>query len=265
MAVTLKGKENKLIALLKSYGSAVVAYSGGTDSTLLALLAKEALGDKHLAVTAASPTYTSAELLQAKAIAKQFGLNLQVVTTDELADPKFTANPVDRCYHCKNHLLKIVHAVALQRGFTTVLDGSNADDGRDYRPGRKAVREWGVNSPLAEAGLTKAEIRRIAKRKKLPNWNKPANACLASRVPYGTVISADVLSRIERAERVLSKMGFRHHRVRHHGEVARIELPPAAISAAVKNRERIVRRINAAGYKFVTLDLAGYQMGCFNP
>ncbi|MCU0608133.1 MAG: ATP-dependent sacrificial sulfur transferase LarE [Candidatus Edwardsbacteria bacterium] len=265
MAVPLKGKENKLITLLKSYGSAVIAYSGGTDSTLLAVLAKEALGDKHLAVTAASPTYTSAELKQAKAIAKQFGLNLQVVTTDELDDPTFTANPVDRCFHCKNHLLKIVHEVALQRGFTAVLDGTNADDGRDYRPGRKAVEGWGVNSPLAEAGLTKAEIRRIAKRKKLPNWNKPANACLASRVPYGTVISADVLSRIERAERALFKMGFRHHRVRHHGDIARIELPPADLPKAIKRRAQLIRQVKTAGYKFVTLDLAGYQMGCFNP
>ena len=263
--MTLQEKEHRVVALLKGYGGAAIAYSGGTDSALLTLLAKEALGDKHLAVTAASQTYTGAELQQAKDIAKRFGFNHLVVTTNELDDPQFTANPVDRCYHCKNHLLKIVHAVALQKGFKTILDGTNADDSRDFRPGRKAALEWGVNSPLAEAGLTKAEIRRIAKRKGLPNWNKPANACLASRVPYGTAINLDVLSRIEQAERALFKMGFKHYRVRHHGDIARIELPPDDLLQAVKQRTQIIKQIKSVGYKFVTLDLAGYQMGCFNP
>ena len=263
--MTIKEKEKRLVSLLKGYGSAVIAYSGGTDSTLLALLAKRALGKDHLAVTASSQTYTTEELAQAKAIAKKHGFNHLVVTTDELDDPQFSANPVDRCYHCKNHLMKIIHAVALQRGFKTVLDGTNADDGGDFRPGRKAAQEWGVRSPLAEAGLTKAEIRKISQRLGLTTWNKPANACLASRVPYGTAISADVLSRIEKAERALAKMGFKQFRVRHHGDIARIELLPADLAKAMKQRTRILQHVKNAGYTFVTLDLAGYQMGCFNP
>ncbi|HTY08333.1 MAG TPA: ATP-dependent sacrificial sulfur transferase LarE [Candidatus Edwardsbacteria bacterium] len=263
--MTLKDKERKVLSLLKGYGSAVIAYSGGTDSTLLALLAKRALGNDHLAVTASSQTYTTEELAQAKAIARKFGFNHMIVTTDELDDPQFTANPVDRCYHCKNHLLKTVHAVALQKGFKAVLDGTNADDGSDFRPGRRAAQEWGVKSPLAEAGLTKAEVRKISRRLGLPNWDKPANACLASRLPYGTPISADVLSRIEQAERALRAMGFKQCRVRHHGDIARIELLAADIPKAINKRAQIIKQIKSAGYKFVTLDLAGYQMGCFNP
>jgi pyridinium-3,5-biscarboxylic acid mononucleotide sulfurtransferase len=263
--MTLKEKEQKVSALLKSYGSAIVAYSGGTDSALLAVLAKRALGGKHLAVTASSQTYTSGELAQAKAIAKKHGFNHLVVATDELDDPQFSANRIDRCYHCKNHLLKLVHAVALQRGFRTVIDGTNADDGGDFRPGRKAAQEWGVKSPLAEAGLSKAEVRKISKRLGLPNWNKPANACLASRVPYGTAISAEVLGRIGNAEQSLAKLGFGQCRVRHHGDIARIELPPKQFAKALRNRTMIVKMVKAAGYKFVALDLAGYQMGCFNP
>lgn len=263
--MTLKDKENKLISLLRSYGSAVIAYSGGTDSTLLALLAKEALGDRHLAVTASSQTYTTGELKLSKAIAKRFGFNHLIITTDELDDPQFAANPVERCYLCKGHLMKSIAAIALQKGIRHILDGTNADDTGDFRPGRKAALEWEVKSPLLESGLCKAEIRRIAKRKGLPNWNKPANACLASRVPYGTPIDADTLRRIELAESALAKLGFARCRVRHHGEIARIELLPADLLKALKQRTQIIRQLKSAGYKFVTLDLAGYQMGCFNP
>ena len=263
--MTNREKERKLVELLKGYGSAVIAYSGGTDSTLLALLAKRALGDDHLAVTASSQTYTTGELRLAKAIAKRFGFNHMIITTDELDDPLFAANPVERCYHCKSHLMKSIAAIALQKGMRHILDGTNADDAADFRPGRKAALEWGVKSPFLEAGLNKAEIRRIARREGLPNWNKPANACLASRVPYGTMIDQDTLRRIERAEAALGKLGFTRCRVRHHGDIARIELMPADLAKAIKQRTQIIRQLKSAGYIFVTLDLAGYQMGCFNP
>lgn len=263
--MALKEKERKVLSLLKGYGSAAVAFSGGTDSTLLAVLAKRALGARHLAVTASSQTYTPAELKMARAVARRYGLNHVVVATDELRDPLFAANPADRCYHCKRHLLETVAAIAARKGIATILDGTNADDTADFRPGRRAAREYGVKSPLLEAGLTKAEIRKISKRLGLPTWDKPANACLASRVPYGTAINAGVLQRIGKAERTLRAMGFKQYRVRHHGEIARIELPQADLPRAIRQRAQMIKRVKAAGYKFVTLDLAGYQMGCFNP
>lgn len=263
--MTPEDKERKVLSLLKGYGSAVVAYSGGTDSTLLAVLAKRALGKNHLAVTASSQTYTAGELASARAVARRYGLNHAVVATDELRDPLFAANPTDRCYHCKRHLLETVAAIAQRRGIRCILDGTNADDAGDYRPGRKAALEFGVKSPLLEAGLTKADIRRISKRLGLPTWSKPANACLASRVPYGTRIDTETLDRIGKAERALARMGFTQYRVRHHGEIARIELPPADLAKAVRHRARILKQVRAAGYRFATLDLAGYQMGCFNP
>ncbi|MDI6741062.1 MAG: ATP-dependent sacrificial sulfur transferase LarE [Candidatus Edwardsbacteria bacterium] len=258
-------KIHKLTRLLKSYGSAVIAYSGGTDSTLLTYLVKQALGVNHLAVTATSPTYTGEELKNAKAIAMRFGFNHAMVTTDELDDPQFAANPLDRCYHCKQHLFKIIGAMALQKGIKTILDGTNADDAHDFRPGRKAAQEWGVISPFAEAGLNKAEIRRLAKAKGLPNWNKPANACLASRIPFGTKIDPETLAKIEKGELFLAKLGIKKCRVRHHGDIARIEVPPRDFNKVVTRKAEIVKGISEAGYKFITLDLAGYQMGCFNP
>ena len=263
--MTTKQKLKKLNGLLKGYGSAVIAFSGGTDSTLLAVLAKQALGDKHLAITAVSPTYAAEEKGFARTMGRELQLNHAIIETDELDDMKFAANPVDRCYHCKNHLFKILSSVAFQKGFRNILDGTNADDGADFRPGRKAALEWEVKSPLAEAGLTKAEIRKTARQMGLPNWHKPANACLASRIPYGTQIDAGTLAKIEKAERALSALGFAKLRVRHHGDVARIEVLPADFAKMIKRKTAIVKKVRQAGYKFVTLDLCGYQMGCFNP
>jgi pyridinium-3,5-biscarboxylic acid mononucleotide sulfurtransferase len=261
----IRGKLARLQKLLASYGSAAVAYSGGVDSSLLALLAKEALDENHLAVTAASQTYTAGELKQAKAIARKFGINLLVLKTDEINDPKFSSNPTDRCYHCKKHLFDAIRSVAAQKGIKYILDGSNADDASDFRPGRRAAEERGIKSPLLEAGLTKNEIRKIAKSKGLPNWDHPANACLASRIPYGVRIDAATLKQIEKAERSLAELGLKTYRVRHHGQVARIEADPGEFDKIIRNRTKLASAIKMAGYKFAALDLTGYQTGCFNP
>ena len=261
----LKNKILRLQKILGSYGSAAVAYSGGVDSSLLALLVKEALGSRHLAVTAVSQSYTPGEMKQARAIAGKFGIKLMVLKTDELSDPKFNANPLDRCYHCKNHLFRAISFVAAKKGLKHILDGTNADDLSDFRPGRRASAEWGVKSPFVEVGLTKAEIRKIARQKGLPNWDHPANACLASRIPYGVKIDAGVLKKVEKAEQALASLGITKYRVRHHGQVARIEADTSEFAKILKNRIKLTAKIKAAGYKFVTLDLLGYQTGCFNP
>jgi len=265
LSPALKKKLERLQKLLASYGSAAVAYSGGVDSSLLALLAKEMLASKHLAVTAVSQSYTPGEMKQARAIAGKFGIKLLVLKTDEINDPKFNANPLDRCYHCKNHLFRAIRSVASKKGLKHILDGTNADDLSDFRPGRRAAEEWGVKSPFVEAGLTKSEIRKIARQKGLPNWDHPANACLASRIPYGVKIDAGVLKQVEKAEKVLAGLGLKKTRVRHHGLVARIEADPKEFGKILKNKVKLAAKIKTAGYKFVTLDLLGYQTGCFNP
>ena len=264
---TLEIKERKLHALLKGYGRVAVGFSGGVDSTLLLRAALDVLGRANvLAVIADTPSLPRKEFAEALRLAESMGTTCAVINPDELSDPNYAANPADRCYFCKKHLFSVIAKVASDKGFATVLDGNNAEDSGDYRPGRRAALELDVKSPLMEAGLTKAEIRALSARAGLPTADKPAMACLASRIPYGTPVTAEVLSQIERSEDAVRAAGFAQCRVRHHGDVARIEVPVADLPRLIGEaaRETVVRGVKAAGYRYVTLDLQGYRMGSLN-
>jgi len=263
----LDAKAEALQALLKGLGRVAVGFSGGVDSTLLLRMALDTLGvGDVLAVIADTPSLPRSEHAEALRLAESMGVTPLVIQPNERDDPDYVANPPDRCYYCKKHLFDRIAEAARERGIDVVLDGNNADDEGDYRPGHRAAQELGVRSPLMEAGLTKAEIRALSARMGLPTADKPAMACLASRVPYGTPVTTEVLGRIERAETVLREAGFVQCRVRHHGEVARIEIPPEAFGRLLQDgcRERVVDRIKVAGYRFVALDLQGYRMGSMN-
>ncbi len=264
---TLKGKERKLQALLRGYGRVALGFSGGVDSTLLLRAALDVLGPGNvLAAIADTPSLPRKEFAEALRLAEAMGAECVVIHPDELNDPDYVANPEDRCYFCKKHLFGGIAKAAEERGGAQVLDGSNVDDTGDFRPGRRAAGELGVKSPLMEAGLTKAEVRALSRNAGLPTADKPAMACLASRIPYGTPVTVGVLAQVERAEEVLRAAGFAQCRVRHHGEVARIEVPVADMPRLLDGSVRgpVTRDIQAAGYRYVTLDLQGYRMGSLN-
>jgi uncharacterized protein len=244
----------------------IVAYSGGVDSAYLALVAAGELGDRALCVTADSASYPERHRELALRIARDFGLRHEVIHTDELARPEYRANPANRCYYCKRELYTHLTAMARERGFAAVADGSNADDRGDYRPGRQAAREFGVVSPLDDAGLTKAEIRELSRQAGLPTWDEPASACLSSRIPYGNEVTPEKLRQIEKAEDALRRLGFRICRVRHHDAVARLEIGRDEMARALDPvvSAAIVREVKAAGYQFVALDLQGYRLGSLN-
>jgi uncharacterized protein len=250
--------------LLASLPGALVAFSGGVDSTLLAVVANEVLGDNALAVTAVSPTYPDHQLADAKAVAERFGLRHAIITTDEFDCAEFVANPPDRCYHCKKALLGEMRRIAEAKGLDYILDGANVDDLDDYRPGSRAAREMGVRSPLQEVGLTKEEIRSFSRQLGLPTWDKPAYACLASRVPYGQPITREILVRIDRAETFLVSLGLREVRLRDHHPVARIEVGPAEMEQAWRHRAEIALTLHEYGYPYVALDLDGFRSGSMN-
>jgi pyridinium-3,5-biscarboxylic acid mononucleotide sulfurtransferase len=259
----LAQKAEALDRRLVGLGSVVVAYSGGIDSALLAAVAHRALGPRVLAVTGESPSYPAHHRSLATLVAAHVGFAHEFMATDELSRPAYRANPVDRCYHCKRELYEKLTALASARGFAAVADGTNADDRADVRPGRVAARECQVVSPLDEAGFTKDEIRELARALGLPTWDEPASACLSSRVPHGTAIDPAVLARIDAAETVLRELGFRICRVRHHGELARLEFGRDEIDRATASpvRETIDRRLKKLGYAYVTVDLRGYRLG----
>jgi uncharacterized protein len=259
-------KAGRLQDILAGYHSVLIAFSGGVDSAYLAIAAQRALGDRALAVTADSPSYPDTHRQLALSIARDFGLAHEIISTAELERPEYRANPANRCYYCKDELYSHLDAIAKERGFAVVVDGNNADDRGDYRPGRQAAREHGVRSPLDEADLTKDEIRALAREAGLQSWNEPASACLSSRIPYGHEVSNELLRQIEQAEQVLRELGFRVFRVRHHDTVARLEIARSEMPRALDPdiNTRIVSGLKALGYQYVSLDLQGYRLGSLN-
>lgn len=259
-------KHARLIEILRAMESVVVGFSGGIDSTLVAAAAHEALGDRALMVIAESESYPRAELELALALARERGWNTRVVNTHELENPEYRKNDGTRCYFCKSELFTHLDRIAKEEGYQHVAYGANVDDMSDWRPGHQAARERAVRSPLYEAGMTKPEIREAARRMELPNWNKPAMACLSSRIPYGTPVTAETLSRIEAAENVLRAAGFEQFRVRHHDQVARIEIPRSEFVRLLEpeSLDRVIQGVKAAGYLYVTLDLQGFRSGSMN-
>jgi len=260
--------QNRLTELeniLAPYGSALVAFSGGVDSSLALAVAARAL-PKHrvLAVTSNNETYLPSELDLARTFVESLGVEHFVVNTRELDDPNYASNPTNRCYFCKSTLYSDLAKLAEEKGYACVVDGVNKDDEGDYRPGRKAAKELGVVSVLSEAAMTKAEVRELAKHLGLPTWDKPALACLSSRFPYGQEITPEKLSQVARAEEFLRREGFGQVRVRHHGEIARLEVGPGELDRAFAMRERISAELLDAGFLYVTLDLAGYKPGSLN-
>ena len=279
----LETRERRLTNLLASFDSVIVAFSGGVDSAYLGWAATQVLGASALCVTADSPSYPDHHRQLALRIAREFQLHHEIIATAEMERPEYRANPVNRCYFCKQELYTSLSQLASERGFGVIVDGSNADDRADYRPGRAAAREFGVRSPLDEADLTKADIRELSRLAGLPTWDEPASACLSSRIPYNAEVTSEKLQMIERAEVVLRGLGFRICRVRHHDPpspeasarqapasagqaLARLEIGRDELARALEPdvRDRIVRELRAIGYAHVTIDLQGYRMGSLN-
>lgn len=262
----MPSKLEDLKNFLKKMNSVLVAYSGGVDSTFLLKVSTDTLGDKVLAVIAKSSTYPEEEIKGAKELCEKFGVKYQSIQTDEFADENFVSNPKERCYYCKSELFSKLLQIAKGNNIPYVLDGSNHDDKSDFRPGNRAKSELGVRSPLMELAFTKQDIREFSKEMGLPTWDKPSYACLASRIPYGTRITQDILKRIGEGEKFLRALGFKQLRVRHHGDIVRIEVDKESIGRIVQNglMDKISRKFEELGYTYVTLDLKGFRTGSMN-
>ena len=259
----LENKRKKLEQILDKMGNVAVAFSGGVDSALLLAVAARMYHVKLIAVTATSVSYAENEKNDAQRFAQRMGVKHRYLDFDQMSIPEFVANGPERCYYCKKGIFSAIQAYVAEEGFTNVVDGSNADDSKTYRPGSKALTELGVRSPLQEAGLSKAEIRKLSREKGLFTASKPSHSCLASRIQYGESITPEKLARIEQAEEFLANLGFTHIRVRSYGTLARIEVEPSqvALMAQVNTRNKIIARLTELGYNYVTLDLAGFRSG----
>lgn len=260
----IQEKQKNLTEIIRSMGSVAVAYSGGVDSTYLLKAAYDCLGEGAIALTAVSPSLPAQELAEAQQIARKIGARHVLIDSHETEDPRYLANSSARCYFCKTEVYSELVDYARQNGFAFLVDGSNLDDMDDHRPGRQAAREHGVRSPLLEAGLSKEEVRQLARQAGLSNWDKPAAACLSSRIPYGTMVTIEILSQVEQAERILRNLGIRQVRVRHHDTIARIEIEPEDFKMIVDHHEQIVNSLRSLGYTYVALDLAGFTSGSLN-
>ena len=260
-------KRDKLEAVVRSRRRALVAFSGGVDSTLLLKICADVLGPANVtAVTGVSETYTPEEKRAAGRVTRGLGVRHIILETDELACAAFAANPADRCYHCKRELFTKIAELARSLGVNAVYDASNVDDLADYRPGRRATEELGIASPLVEAGFTKKDIRSLSKKLGLPSWDKPANPCLASRIPYGIPITPEILERVRAGEKFLRGLGFPVVRLRHHGDLARIEVPAGDLARLIKpaTARRVAAKLRSLGYLWVAADVEGYRMGSLN-
>jgi uncharacterized protein len=262
----LHEKEQRLRGILKDLGSCVVAFSGGVDSAYLALISHQELGSSALAITAESPSYPTHQRKIAQELVRTYGFRHEFIVSGEMSEPNYTANPTNRCYFCKHELYSLLQRMASDRGFRYVIDGNNLDDTGDYRPGRRAGTELEVRSPLIEAGLRKDEIRELSRLHRLPTWNQAASACLSSRIPYGSPVTLEKLRMIDQGEEVLRALGFRQFRVRHHGDVARIEFAPEEMPGALTLEmfDTLGREFKRIGFKFVAVDVQGYRTGALN-
>jgi uncharacterized protein len=259
-------KEERLRELFRALDSVIVAYSGGVDSSYVAYIANEELGPRALCITGQSaslPSYQNAEI---KSVVERFGFSHEVIRTDELENPNYSANNADRCYFCKDELYNKLESVARRRGIQHIVDGSTVDDLDDYRPGRQAAKQHAVRSPLIEVGLNKSEVRELSQRATLPTWDKPASPCLSSRIAYGTTVTIERLSKVDRGEEILREFGFREFRVRHHDTLVRLEIAAAEMDRVLRKEvvEQLAARFRELGFKYVTLDLQGFRSGSMN-